>query len=83
MTVREHARTDYLSGIYTAEMSERTYRALLEEAKSALDGDRTVVVDASFSRAAHRRPFIDLAPAHGAPVLIVETVAPEKDIRIP
>lgn len=81
LPLREHGRTDYLSGIYTAEMSERTYRALLDEAKSALDRDRTVVVDASFSRAAQRRPFIDLARVHGAPVLIVETVAPEKDIR--
>ena len=81
LRLNEHARTDYLSGIYTAEMSERTYRALLDETKRAIEGDRTVVVDASFSRAAQRRPFIDLARAHRAPVVIVETVAPETDIR--
>lgn len=75
------ASAPFGSGIYAREMTDRVYRALLADADDALRAGRSVVVDASFSCAARRAPFLDLAAALGAPALVVETVAPEATIR--
>jgi uncharacterized protein len=71
----------YGRGIYSREMSERTYRSLLVDAEKALRSGRPVVVDAAFARAAQRGPFLQLARSLGAPLVFVETVAPEDVIR--
>ncbi len=71
----------YEAGIYAPEMTERTYVALLGDATTALRDGRNVVVDATFARAGHRRPFAELARSAGAPFLVVETVAPDETIR--
>jgi hypothetical protein len=62
-------------------MTDRVYRALLADAREALHTGRSVVVDASFSRADQRTPFLELADTVGAPAIVVETVAPEATIR--
>lgn len=76
-----HAGTRFGAGIYTPAMTDRVYRSLLADAGDALRAGRSVVVDASFSLAAHREPFAELARAAGAPLVVVETVAPEQAIR--
>jgi predicted kinase len=77
-----HAGADFGHGIYAPGMTERTYGALLGDADVALRGGRSVVVDASFSRASQRAPFAELAVSVGAPFLVVETSAPEETIRV-
>jgi hypothetical protein len=77
----QRASAGFGSGIYTPDMTERTYRSLLEDAEAALRAGRSVVVDASFSRAAQRKPFADLAETLGAPLLVAEAAAPEETIR--
>lgn len=77
----ERASARFGSGIYAADMTERTYRSLFADAEAALHSGRAVVVDASFSRAAQREPFVRLARSLGAPLLVVETSAPENTIR--
>ncbi len=77
----QRASAAFGAGIYTTAMTDRVYRALLDDAGGALHAGRSVVVDASFSRADQRGPFLELAEAAGAPVLIVETVASETTIR--
>jgi len=81
MAPTQRASAGFGAGIYTPAMSERVYRELLAAAGEALHAGRSVVVDASFSRAARRRPFLELAQAAGAPALVVETVVPEATIR--
>jgi aminoglycoside phosphotransferase family enzyme/predicted kinase len=76
-----HASAEFGQGIYTPGMTEQTYRALLDDADPALRSGRSVVVDASFSRAAQRASFAELARSLGAPFLVVETTASEETIR--
>ena len=73
--------TAFGQGIYGGDMTERTYRSLLEDAERTLREGRTVVVDAAFTRAAQRKPFVELAQELRAPLVVVEAVAPEEVIR--
>jgi aminoglycoside phosphotransferase family enzyme/predicted kinase len=68
-------------GIYTPEMSERTYAALLAGAEAILSDGRSVVVDAAFARADRRRPFVDLAERLRLPWLLVETRVDDETTR--
>jgi len=58
-------------GIYAPAWTERTYAACLERAEGALLRGRRVVVDASFGRAARRRPFLDLARRLAVPARVL------------
>ena len=58
-------------GAYSAASTQATYSRLLELADSALDGNCSVVVDASFLDAAHRATFRSLAHDRHCPFLIV------------
>jgi aminoglycoside phosphotransferase family enzyme/predicted kinase len=64
------------AGIYSAEWSARTYRALLDAAGRTLAAGRSVVLDASFARRADRRDALDLARAISAQCIFVEAVCP-------
>jgi aminoglycoside phosphotransferase family enzyme/predicted kinase len=81
MAAQQRASAAFGSGIYAPAMTDRVYRALLADAREALHTGRSVVVDASFSRADQRTPFLELADTVGAPAIVVETVAPEATIR--
>jgi uncharacterized protein len=71
----------YGRGLYTPELKQRTYEALLAEAEKALAHGRTVVVDASFSERAQRAPFVALARRAGAPLALVLVTASEERVR--
>jgi aminoglycoside phosphotransferase family enzyme/predicted kinase len=68
------------AGLYSEEMSQRTYDSLLERAERALGEDRTVVVDATFDRVARRAPFLTLARRRGVPVYVLHLVASEEEV---
>lgn len=76
-----HAAAEFGEGIYTPSRTEQTYRALLAHSEGALRSGRSVVVDASFVRAAQRAPFAELARSLAVPFVVAETVAPEETIR--
>jgi hypothetical protein len=77
-TYRGHDARD--EGLYSPDMTERTYSSLLEDARAGLAEGRAVVVDATFSTASSRQPFRALAANAGAPFLLVELTAPEEEI---
>jgi predicted kinase len=54
---------DIPGGIYTAEAGRRTFGHLLDLARRLIADSYDVIVDATFLRQAHRRPFIALAQA--------------------
>jgi aminoglycoside phosphotransferase family enzyme/predicted kinase len=81
MAPTQRASAGFEAGIYTPDMTDRVYRELLADAGQTLRVGRSVVVDASFRRAAQREPFLELAGAVGAATLVVETVATETTIR--
>ncbi|MDX1348213.1 MAG: AAA family ATPase [Thiomicrorhabdus chilensis] len=51
--------------LYSPEMSRRTYRRLLDLAAEILQQGRSVMVDATFLKEDHRRPFMELAQDMG------------------
>ena len=61
----------FQTGLYAAEMTERTYDALLERAMIALRNNRTVIIDASFAKEAQRGRFRAEARQLGVPFLLV------------
>lgn len=66
---------------YSAPLTRQTYAAMLEQAKNSLNQGRSVIADATFATAALRQPFLALAQAAGVPWLVVQTVAPDDEIR--
>jgi len=68
-------------GLYAMKQRQGTYRSLLEDAVRALRAGRSVVVDASFTRQAFRRPFVDAAVRLGVPYCFVHVSAPEEVVR--
>lgn len=69
------------SGLYTPAMSAATYARLLDLATHCLAAGYSVVVDATFLKAAERAPFIALAAAQGAPLHILACAAPAAELR--
>ncbi|MBI4312950.1 MAG: AAA family ATPase, partial [Chloroflexi bacterium] len=63
-------------GLYSPEMTERTYAALLERAREHLESGRSVVLDASYRKTAWREGPRRLAQELGAQVWALEVVCP-------
>jgi aminoglycoside phosphotransferase family enzyme/predicted kinase len=63
---------DVDQGIYEHDQTERVYRALLERAAPVLDGGRTAILDASFSRRVHREAARNWAMDRGVPIRLIE-----------
>jgi hypothetical protein len=64
------------SGLYSSEMNERVYGALLDYARDALRRGRSIVLDGTFRRRNDRQAVRALAIHHGARFLMVECEAP-------
>lgn len=75
------AREAIDSGLYAPEMKDKTYRFLLRHAVDVLLTGRTVFVDATFSKAKYRRPFIDAAARLELPCFVLHVTAPEDVTR--
>lgn len=56
-------------GIYTPEVTDLTYKRLVELAGLVIDAGYSVIVDATFQEAGHRKKFRDLAIAKEVPLL--------------
>jgi aminoglycoside phosphotransferase family enzyme/predicted kinase len=77
----EHRYEPFGGGMYSDAFSRRTYAALLEEAYAWLTRGCSVVIDASFKRAAERARARAMAAALEAPFLTIECVCPEAVVR--
>jgi predicted kinase len=74
--VDEPAPAPYRTGLYEPEVTEATYRALLDDARAALERGDSVVLDASWADATHRDRAIELAAATQADLTQLHCVAP-------
>ena len=81
MDPRERVLDEYRAGLYSSEMTDRTYGALLDAARERLMAGRSVILDASFTRRQHRRAAARLARETGAQYACVEVSAAEDAIR--
>ena len=71
------ARSAFATGLYSPEMTERTYDVLLRRAHIALDHGRSVVLDATWRNTAARVRARHLAAETDAVLTEIECVAPE------
>ncbi len=77
----EHRYESYGQGLYAPGMSQRTYDAMLAQAKEAVAGGRLAILDATYRAAQERRQVVQAAQAQGIPLWIVECTAPEDVVR--
>jgi aminoglycoside phosphotransferase family enzyme/predicted kinase len=69
------------SGLYSPEVTERTYAAMLERARPFLAGDKPVILDATYHGRRYREEAAALARSLGARFLAVECVVSESLVR--
>jgi aminoglycoside phosphotransferase family enzyme/predicted kinase len=67
---------DFGQGLYSAEWTELTYETLCAEAGACLAASRSVLIDATFLRRAHRVAMAREAALHGAHAVFVECRCP-------
>jgi aminoglycoside phosphotransferase family enzyme/predicted kinase len=75
---QDEQKVPFGTGIYSQEWTDRTYRALLFEAKRELARGNSIILDASWSKARHRAEAQELAAAREALFGIVECTAPSQ-----
>jgi aminoglycoside phosphotransferase family enzyme/predicted kinase len=76
-----HAYADYGEGLYTPAQTEETYAQLFRLAEGALARGDSVLLDASFQRARHRRLAREVAQRTGARFRVLECWCPRDEIR--
>ena len=68
-------------GIYSKELTDRTYAALLEEARERLRRGQSVILDASYLRREYRRAAARLAAEEGAQFACLQLLAGDEAVR--
>jgi len=67
-------------GLYTKEVSLKTYQHLKELAKAVLDAGFPVIIDAAFLKTGQREPFRQLAADCGVPFHIIAFQASDREL---
>lgn len=65
-------------GLYSPAWHARVYQAMLDEAAALLAAGRSAILDATFSRRAHRHAAAQEAAVHGANLIFLECQAPRE-----
>lgn len=78
---RERATAEDHEGLYSEEMTARTYAELRRRAAAHLAAGRPVVLDAMHGRASERAAAAELAAAHGVPLVIAELRLSDEEAR--
>lgn len=81
MAAQEHDARAYGQGIYTADMSARTYAVLLDQARAITAAGRWAILDATYSTRALRMQAAALARECGVPFAILYCSAPYDELR--
>jgi aminoglycoside phosphotransferase family enzyme/gluconate kinase len=68
-------------GIYSAEVTEQTYRQLFSLAEGMLKAGYSVIVDATFLKRSQREPFRRLAQVEGVPFTVLDLNASADTLR--
>ncbi|MGV8078944.1 MAG: AAA family ATPase [Syntrophales bacterium] len=69
------------AGLYSAEVSQRTYAAALERAGETIREGRPVIIDGSYKRREDRLRALETARTLGADFMVLECCCGEADIR--
>ena len=68
----------YGEGIYSATMTEKTYKKMARAAEQLIAQGKGAILDASFVRRAQRENFVRLAGKHKIPLLLIHCSASER-----
>ncbi|MEN8613790.1 AAA family ATPase [Dehalogenimonas sp. THU2] len=77
----ERADEAIAAGLYSREMTEKTYSAMLAWAEPALQMRESVILDATFLKRSGRESALDLARRHNAEALIIECRLDEEELK--
>ena len=77
----ERVKEQYAEGLYSTDMTEMTYTALLSDAGEYLKQGNSVIIDATFLRQADREQAFELARRLNADFMIIDCHLPDRQIR--
>ena len=77
----EHHYEEYRRGIYSPDVTERTYSGMMDRARPLLEAGRSVVLDAAFLRRRQRGQARRLAKEMGAQFACVQLEAGDETVR--
>jgi predicted kinase len=77
----EHKYEEFDEGIYSKELTEKTYLHMIEEGKKLLLEGQSVVLDACFPKKWQRQKTFDAAKEANAQFLCIEFICPEEVVR--
>lgn len=80
MTAQQRDSVGYGEGIYNQQMNERTYAALLDQARDIITAGRWAIIDATFSTRARRDAAAALAGQYRVPFVILHCTAPRVEL---
>lgn len=75
---RQKQNAAYGAGLYTPAWNARVYQSLLDQAVEQLKAGRSVILDATFTRRAHRHAVAQEAALHGASLVFIECRVPRE-----
>lgn len=81
MKPTRRVREEYRGGIYSREITDRTYNALMDAARPLLLAGKHVVLDAAFLHRRYRQLAARLARATGAQFACLEVRASDREVR--
>ncbi|BCA79647.1 bifunctional aminoglycoside phosphotransferase/ATP-binding protein [Desulfuromonas sp. AOP6] len=76
LPVLRREEDSFNQGLYTRNVTQKTYDALLDMAEKSLQKEQSVLVDASFSQQDQRNRFFEMARQRGVPVFLIVTECP-------
>ncbi|MEA3254972.1 MAG: AAA family ATPase [Candidatus Altiarchaeota archaeon] len=74
----EHRHEDFGIGLYTEEMTQKTYKGMYERAKEILKKGDSCILDATFSKKTQREGAYEIAKELNTNYLIIECICPEE-----
>jgi aminoglycoside phosphotransferase family enzyme/gluconate kinase len=77
----EHRFENYDSGIYSTEFTEKTYTELIQRARTALQSNKSVILDASFRKKKERAIAHRLASELNTGFLLVECILDKSGVK--
>ncbi|HEX3036257.1 MAG TPA: AAA family ATPase [Thermodesulfobacteriota bacterium] len=77
----ERRYEDFDKGMYSREVTERTYQEMLDRAKGLIQSRRSVILDASFSKRKFRENVLNEAECLGVQCYFIQTKASVRTIR--
>ncbi|HID98408.1 MAG TPA: aminoglycoside phosphotransferase [Thermodesulfobacteriaceae bacterium] len=81
ISAEEHRLEPFGHGLYGAEQTERTYRALARFAGRHLMQGESVVLDATYTDQSKRKRLVELAECAGADLRFILATCPEDEIK--